>query len=108
MIKMDVFMLLGAILLAYGGIILVYYRLHVNERKNRISNLMLKGTMNMRLGNLERALIILIRPTNTRWIMIVYQKLQMHFTIWAMYIRKLAILILQWNAGTNPTVYIWK
>lgn len=56
MIKMDTLILLGAILLAYGGIILLYYRIRAKERRNRISNFMLKGTMNMRRGNLERAL----------------------------------------------------
>ena len=56
MIKMDTLILLGAIFLAYGGIILLYYRMRAKERRNRISNFMLKGTMSMRRGNLERAL----------------------------------------------------
>jgi tetratricopeptide (TPR) repeat protein len=56
MVKMDTLILLGAMLLAYGGIILLYYRMRANERKNRISNLMVKGTMNMRRGSLERSL----------------------------------------------------
>lgn len=54
---MDVLILLGAIFLAYGGIILLYYRVRAKERRNRISNFMLKGTMSMRRGNLERALL---------------------------------------------------
>ncbi|GEM_PF-1097230 len=57
MIKMDTSILLGATLLAYGGIILVYYRLRGKEQKNKISNFMLKGIMSMRRGNLEKSLI---------------------------------------------------
>ncbi len=53
---MDIIILLGAMLLAYGGIILLYYRIRSNERKNRISNFLLKGTLSMRRGNMERAL----------------------------------------------------
>lgn len=56
MIKMDVIILLGAMFLAYGGIILLYHRMRVKERKTKISNFMLKGTMNMRQDNPERAL----------------------------------------------------
>ena len=58
MVKMDTLILLGAMLLAYGGIILLYYRMRANERKNQISNLMVKGTMSMRRGN-SRTIIIL-------------------------------------------------
>lgn len=57
MIKMDALILLGAMFLAYGGIILLYHRIRANERKTKISNFMLKGTMNMRQNNPERALI---------------------------------------------------
>lgn len=54
---MDVLTLLGVMLLAYGSLILLYYRMRSNERKTKISNFMLKGTMNMRRGNLEKALV---------------------------------------------------
>jgi tetratricopeptide (TPR) repeat protein len=57
MIKMDVLIIFVAMFLAYAGIILLYYRIRANERKTKISNFMLKGTMSMRRGNLERALV---------------------------------------------------
>ncbi|MGB9936444.1 MAG: tetratricopeptide repeat protein [Methanobacterium sp.] len=53
---MDAFILLGAMLLAYGGIILVYYRLRAKEQESKISNFMLKGIMSMRRGNLDKSL----------------------------------------------------
>jgi len=56
MIKMDSIILLGAIFFAYGGIILLYYRLRGKERKNRISEYMLKGTRSTHRGNPEKAL----------------------------------------------------
>ena len=56
MIKMDELVLPGVMFLAYGGVILVYYRIRANERKTKVSNFMLKGTVSMRRGNLERAL----------------------------------------------------
>jgi len=56
MIKMDLIILLSAIFLAYGGIILLYYRLRAKERKNRISEYMLKGTRSTHRGNPEKAL----------------------------------------------------
>lgn len=54
---MDTLIIFGAMFLAYAGIIILYYRIRANERKTKISNFMLKGTMSMRRGNLERALI---------------------------------------------------
>ena len=56
MVKMDILILLGAIFLAFGGIILLYYRLRAKERKNRISEYMLKGTRSTHRGNPEKAL----------------------------------------------------
>ncbi|HML04919.1 MAG TPA: hypothetical protein VK426_03995 [Methanobacterium sp.] len=53
---MDLIILLSAIFLAYGGIILLYYRLRAKERKNRISEYMLKGTRSTHRGNPEKAL----------------------------------------------------
>ncbi len=57
MIKMDIIILLGAIGLAYGGMLLLYYRLRKNERKKTMSNLFLNGIKSMRRGNLDKALI---------------------------------------------------
>jgi len=56
MIKMDSIILLSAIFLSYGGVILLYYRLRAKERKNRISDYMLKGTRSTHRGNPEKAL----------------------------------------------------
>lgn len=56
-IKMDIIIIFVAMFLAYAGIIFLYYRIRANERKTKISNFMLKGTMSMRRGNLERALL---------------------------------------------------
>ncbi len=57
MIKMDIITLLGAIGLAYGGMLLLYYRLRKNERRKKMSNLFLNGIKSMRRGNLDKALI---------------------------------------------------
>jgi tetratricopeptide (TPR) repeat protein len=57
MIKMDIITLIVAIALAYGGMLLLYYRLRTNEKKKEMSNLMLNGIKSMRRGNLDKALI---------------------------------------------------
>ncbi len=54
---MDVITVLGAMILAYGGVLAVYYRLLSTEKKKKTSDLMLKGIRSMRSGNLDRALI---------------------------------------------------
>ncbi|MGZ7048748.1 MAG: hypothetical protein ACXVHS_00015 [Methanobacterium sp.] len=54
---MDIFIILGAILLAYGGIILIYLKMRAKERRVKVSNLLHKATLSMRRGNKERALI---------------------------------------------------
>ncbi len=57
MVKMDIIILLGAVGLAYGGMLLLYYRLRKNERQRTMSNLFLSGIKSMRRGNLDKALI---------------------------------------------------
>ena len=57
MIKMDVFTLLGAMCLAYGGMLILYYRLRTTEKRKELSQLMLNGIKSMRRGNLDKALI---------------------------------------------------
>lgn len=54
---MDIFVILGAIALAYAGMLVIYYNLHKKEKKKRLSDLMFLGTTSMRRGNLEKALI---------------------------------------------------
>jgi len=54
---MDIFVILGAIALAYAGMLVIYYNLQKKEKKKRLSNLMFHGTTSMRRGNLEKALI---------------------------------------------------
>ncbi|MGZ7095064.1 MAG: hypothetical protein ACXVHU_01205 [Methanobacterium sp.] len=54
---MDIFIILGAILLAYGGIILIYLKMRAKERRVKVSNLLHKATLSMCRGNKERALI---------------------------------------------------
>lgn len=57
MIKMDAIILLGAIGLAYGGMLLIYYRSNLKEKEKRTSTLMFNGVMNLRRGNLDKALV---------------------------------------------------
>ena len=57
MIKMDVVTLLGAMCLAYGGMLILYYRLRTTEKRKELSQLMLNGIKSMRRGNLDKALI---------------------------------------------------
>ena len=54
---MDIITLLGAICLAYGGMLILYYRLRTTEKRKELSQLMLNGIKNMRRGNLDKALI---------------------------------------------------
>ncbi len=54
---MDIITLLGAIFLAYGGMLLLYYRLRTSEKRKELSQLMLTGIKSMRRGNLNKALI---------------------------------------------------
>ncbi len=54
---MDIITLLGAMVLAYGGMLLLYYRLRKGERRKEMSNLFLNGIKSMRRGNLDKALI---------------------------------------------------
>ncbi len=54
---MDVITILGAVILAYGGMLVVYYRSRSTERKEKTSDLMLNGIKSMRRGNLDKALI---------------------------------------------------
>lgn len=54
---MDIITLLGAICLAYGGMLLLYYRMRTTEKRKELSQLMLTGIKSMRRGNLDKALI---------------------------------------------------
>ncbi|HEX3014616.1 MAG TPA: tetratricopeptide repeat protein [Methanobacterium sp.] len=54
---MDIITLLGAICLAYGGMLLLYYRMRKTEKRRELSQLMLTGIKSMRRGNLDKALI---------------------------------------------------
>lgn len=53
---MDVITILGAMALAYFGMMAIYYRSYSNEKEKKTSDLMMKGIRNMRQGNLDRAL----------------------------------------------------
>lgn len=57
MIKMDTIIILGAIALAYGGMLILYYRSYTKENQRRASAIMLNGIKSMRRGNLDKALI---------------------------------------------------
>ena len=57
MIKMDTITILGAILLAYGGMLLIYYRSNLKEKGKKTSSLMFNGVMSMRRGNFDKALL---------------------------------------------------
>lgn len=59
MVKMDIITLLGAMCLAYGGMLILYYRLRTTEKRKELSYLMLNGIKSMRRGNLDKALIYL-------------------------------------------------
>lgn len=62
MIKMEtIILLLGIMILAYGGMLLLYYRSRMLEREKKVSDFMLKGIMNFRRGNLDKALIFFNR-----------------------------------------------
>ena len=54
---MDIITLLGAMALAYGGMLAIYYRFLSTEKEEKTSHLMLKGIRSMRSGNMDRALI---------------------------------------------------
>ncbi|WP_424354389.1 tetratricopeptide repeat protein [Methanobacterium sp. MBAC-LM] len=54
---MDIITLLGAMCLAYGGMLILYYRLRTTEKRKELSYLMLNGIKSMRRGNLDKALI---------------------------------------------------
>ena len=54
---MDIITLLGAMCLAYGGMLLLYYRLRTTEKRNKLSQLMLTGIKSMHRGNLNKALL---------------------------------------------------
>ena len=54
---MDIITLLGAMCLAYGGMLILYYRLRTTEKRKELSQLMLNGIKSMRRGNLDKALL---------------------------------------------------
>lgn len=56
MIKMDTITILGAIVLAYAGMLLIYYRSNLKEKEKKASSLMFNGVMNLRRGNFDKAL----------------------------------------------------
>jgi len=54
---MDVITILGAMALAYIGMMAIYYKSRSTEKDKKTSNLMMKGIRNLRQNNLDRALI---------------------------------------------------
>ncbi|MDI6724407.1 MAG: tetratricopeptide repeat protein [Methanobacterium sp.] len=54
---MDLITVLGAMALAYGAMLVIYYRSRSTEKHQKTSDLMLKGIRSMRHGNLDKALI---------------------------------------------------
>ena len=52
---MDTFLIAGAMLLAYAGMIILYYHLRSQERQKKISKLMMDGVMSLRRGVYDKA-----------------------------------------------------
>ncbi|EKQ51356.1 MAG: tetratricopeptide repeat protein [Methanobacterium sp. Maddingley MBC34] len=53
---MDIILIIGAMFLAYAGILMVYYNIRSKERQKRASKLMLNGVMSLRRGVHEKAI----------------------------------------------------
>jgi hypothetical protein len=55
-LKMDmIFLVVGAMFLAYAGMIMLYYNIRSKEKKKRISKFMLDGVMSLRRGSNDKA-----------------------------------------------------
>lgn len=53
---MDLILIVGAMFLAYAGILMVYYNIRSKERQKRASKLMFNGVMSLRRGVHEKAI----------------------------------------------------
>jgi hypothetical protein len=54
---MDMIILIvGAMFLAYAGMLFLYYNIRSKEKKKKISKLMLDGVMNLRRGAFDKAI----------------------------------------------------
>jgi tetratricopeptide (TPR) repeat protein len=53
---MDMILIVGAMFLAYAGVLMVYYNIRSKERQKRASKLMLNGVMSLRRGVHEKAI----------------------------------------------------
>ncbi len=54
---MDMIILVvGAMFLAYAGMLMLYYNIRSKERKKKISKLMLNGVMSFRKGSFDKAI----------------------------------------------------
>jgi len=50
-----IYLIVGAMFLAYAGMLMLYYNVHSKERKNKPSKLITKGVMSLRRGVYEKA-----------------------------------------------------
>ena len=50
-----IYLIVGAMFLAYAGMLMLYYNVHSKERKNKPSKLISKGVMSLRRGVYEKA-----------------------------------------------------
>jgi tetratricopeptide (TPR) repeat protein len=50
-----IYLIIGAMFLAYAGMLMLYYNVHSKEKKNRPSKLISKGVMSLRRGVYEKA-----------------------------------------------------
>lgn len=50
-----IYLIVGAMFLAYAGMLILYYNIHSKERKNKPSKLISKGVMSLRRGVYEKA-----------------------------------------------------
>jgi len=50
-----IYLIVGAMFLAYAGMLMLYYNVHSKERKNKPSKLISKGVMSLRRGVHEKA-----------------------------------------------------
>lgn len=53
---MDMILIIGAMFLAYTGILMVYFNIRSKERQKRTSKLMLNGVLSLRRGVHEKAI----------------------------------------------------
>nr|WP_054858286.1 hypothetical protein [Methanobacterium formicicum] len=59
-----IFLIGGALFLAYAGVLMLYYNIHSKEKKNRPQKLIAKGVMSHRRGFMRKPMLILKLPMN--------------------------------------------